>query len=94
MTSFWDAHVYDTLILFGCVFFPRITMLAMGGVDLAFATVLHGFGWFLTPHIMVAVLATMTYWDTNPALVIFSWFFAFTGTGTEGTTVKVKVSHI
>ena len=44
---------------------------------------LHWLGWFIAPHLLVAILATTTYWNTNPVLCIIAWFFAFAGTGGE-----------
>lgn len=77
--DFFAAHTYDWLILFGCAFFPRITMLFIGGPF----GVLHWVGWFFAPHITVAVLAYMTYADTNPVLVAISVIWAVFGTGGE-----------
>ena len=37
----------------------------------------------LSRYSAVAILATTYYWETNPVLVIISWFFAFGGTGGE-----------
>ena len=78
--SFWDAHTWDLLILFGLAVFPRITTLFVGG---PFA-LLHWVGWVFAPHLLVAIMATTKYWDTNPVLCVVAWFFAFAGTGGEG----------
>lgn len=45
-------------------------------------------GWVFCPHLLVAVLATQRYWDTNPVLVIIGWILAFGGTGSEGAIAK------
>jgi hypothetical protein len=78
--NFWQAHPLGFLVLFGLACFPRITMLFIGGPF----GLLHWLGWLVAPHLLVAILATTTYWDTNPVLCIVAWFFAFAGTGTEG----------
>lgn len=80
--SFWDAHTYDWLILVGLALFPRITLLFVGGP--ASFGVLHWLGWVIAPHLLVAIVATTKYWDTNPILCVIAWFFAFAGTGGEG----------
>jgi hypothetical protein len=41
-------------------------------------------GWLFVPHLLVAVLATTYYWDTNPVLCCISWFVALGGTLGEG----------
>lgn len=75
--NFFDN--YGVLTLLGLAIFPRITLLVA-----SFAT--GGFfwwlGWLLTPHLLVAILG-LSYWDTNPVLVVISWLLAFGGTGAE-----------
>jgi hypothetical protein len=71
MNDFWDNHGY--WFIFFIMFFPRLTLL--------FATTWGGFlwwvGWVLAPEITVAILATIHYSETNIALVVFSWLWAF-----------------
>src|ERR1035437_9053 len=60
LVNFWDVHGLGFVI---CMFFfPRLTLF--------FATVWGGFLWWLglifVPRLMVAILATLTYWTTNP----------------------------
>lgn len=83
--NFWDAHTYDWLVLLGLAALPRITLLFVGG---PFGW-LHWLGWAICPHLLVAVVATTKYWDTNPALCVVAWFLAFAGTGGEGKAVHV-----
>ena len=78
--DFFDAHTNDWLILIGLTLFPRITLLFMGGPF----SFLHWIGWLICPHVLVAILATLKYWDTNPALCVAAWFVAVAGTGGEG----------
>ena len=84
--GFWDAHTFDWLVLFGLAVFPRITLLFIGGPFF----LLEWVGWLICPHLLVAVLATTTYWDTDPLLCIAAWFFAFAGTGGEGKVVHYR----
>ena len=88
--SFWDAHTYDWVVLIGLALFPRITMLFIGGplAALQWFGVLHWIGWVVAPHLLVAIVATTMYWDTDPILCVVAWFFAFAGTGGEG-----KLAH-
>ena len=80
--DFWETHGW--FFLLGCAFFPRITTLFFSTVSFGFW---HILGWIFAPHLLVAILATNLYWDTNPGLVIISWFCAFAGTGSEGKAV-------
>ena len=81
--DFWQQH--GVLFLIGCACFPRIATLFFSSVSFGLP---HILGWIFAPHLLVAILATMYYWDTNPVLVIISWFFAFGGTGGEAKVAK------
>ena len=84
--NFFAVHEYDWLILVGCAIFPRITMLCLGGeIGAILTTWLHWLGWTIAPHLAVAILATATYWETNPALCIISWMCAFAGSKEEAS---------
>ena len=78
--TFFDTHALSWLILLGLAVFPRITLLFVGGPF----SVLHWLGWGFAPHLLVAIMATSRYWDTNPLLCVIAWFIAFAGTGGEG----------
>jgi len=80
--NFFDN--YGIIVLMGLAVFPRITLLVA-----SFATggFLWWLGWLFAPHLLVAILA-LSYWDTNPVLVVISWVFAFGGTGAEQQTVS------
>ena len=80
--DFWQNH--GLLFLFGCAFFPRITLLFFSAVSFGIWTFL---GWLFVPHLTVAILATVIYWGTNPILVIISWLFVLFGTVGETKTV-------
>jgi hypothetical protein len=78
--DFFQAHPSTGwLLLFGLALFPRITLLFVGGPF----GVLHWLGWVFAPHLLVAILATTHYWDTNPLLCVVAWFIALAGTGGE-----------
>ena len=86
IVNFWDIH--GLFFIFFMCFFPRLTLL--------FATVWGGFLWWLglifVPRITVAILATLTYWNTNPIIVIFAWIWALAGETIEKTIVGKKSS--
>lgn len=91
--DFWQVHGW--LFLFGLVFFPRLTMLFAGTVwKFALLTppwnILAWVGWVLSPSLVVAILATTYYWNTNPILCIFAWLFLLSKTG--GAASKVSSS--
>lgn len=81
--NFFVAHSLPWLLLIGLAVFPRLTLLFVGGPF----GVLHWLGWVVAPHLLVAILATSRYWDTNPALCVVAWFIAFAGTGGESKAV-------
>lgn len=82
--DFFEAHTLPVLLLLGLAVFPRITLLFVGGPF----GVLHWLGWLVAPHLLVAILATTRYWDTNPVLCVIAWFIAFAGTGGESRVAK------
>lgn len=77
--DFWELHGRFFLIFI--TLFPRITMVVVGTVS-SFG-LLGWLGWLFCPHLTVAILATMLYWDTNPVLCILSWVVALGGTSGE-----------
>jgi hypothetical protein len=82
--DFWSSHAHPLLLLFGLAVLPRITLLFVGGPF----GLLHWLGWAIAPHLLVAILATTRYWDTDPVLCVVAWAFAFAGTGGEGHTAR------
>ena len=80
--EYWDIHGW--IFLLGCIIFPRLTLLFSGVVTGGFTIC---FSWFFMPHILVAILS-LSYWSTNPLLVIAAWICAIIGTMIEGTLVK------
>lgn len=72
--NFWQKHGIFFLVFI--TIFPRLTLLfssvATGGV-------IWWLGFIFCPRILVASLATVSYFHTNPVLVVISWMVAFGG---------------
>lgn len=73
-TDYWHKH--GVFLLIGLTIFPRLTLL--------FSSIASGgFIWWLSfifaPRILVAFLATIAYFQTNPILVVMSWLIALGG---------------
>ena len=72
--NYWDRR--GVFFLFFITIFPRLTLLfssvATGGI-------LWWLGFIFTPRILVAALATVAYFHTNPVLVVLSWMIAVGG---------------
>lgn len=65
--SFWQEH--GIFFLLGLLCFPRLTVWLVSAVTGGF--------WFwimflFFPRTIIAILAAVTYWDTNPILVFIS----------------------
>jgi hypothetical protein len=72
--DFWERHGIFFLIFI--TVFPRLTLLFS---SVAFGGVLWWLGFLFMPRILVASLATVAYFHTNPVLVVISWLAAFGG---------------
>jgi hypothetical protein len=82
--NFWDNHGLWFLI---CItLLPRLTLFLTG---LASGGILWWLGFIFAPHVLVAVIASMNYWESNPVLVIISWIFAYKATRTEKEVVVI-----
>ena len=72
--DFFQNH--NALFLVAIALFPRLTLLFSSVVS-------GGFIWWIglifCPRILVASLATMAYFHTNPVLVVISWLVALSG---------------
>ena len=76
--SFWSEHGFFFLIFISI--FPRLTLL--------FSSVPSGglfwwLGFFFAPRFLVAILATLSYWNNNPILVMAAWLIALGGESGE-----------
>ena len=72
--NFWDKH--NVFFLFFIAIFPRLTLLFS---SVAFGGFIWWLGFFFCPRILVATLATVAYFHTNPVLVCLSWLIALGG---------------
>ena len=84
--NYWDHR--GVFFLFFVTLFPRLTLLfssvALGGV-------FWWLGFIFVPRILVAVLATLAYWDANPILVLISWLVALSGESSEKYLIRDRV---
>lgn len=72
--NYWDKRGVFFLIFI--TIFPRLTLLFS---SVAFGGFLWWLGFFFCPRILVASLATVAYFHTNPVLVSISWVIALGG---------------
>lgn len=85
MDSFWSHHGL-LFVVFMC-FFPRLTLLFSG---VAWGGLLWWIGLIIAPRLLVAILATTNYWQTDMLLCVITWIWALAGEGTEKTVVVYK----
>jgi hypothetical protein len=78
LLNFWDVHGF-WFILF-MFFFPRLTLLFSSVVT---GGILWWLGWIFAPRLLVAILATHSYWETNTVLVVLTWLWALGGESAE-----------
>ncbi len=80
--------------LFSVALFPRLTLLISGLItgSIAFGGILWWVGFFIAPRILVAILATIAYWNTNQLLVIISWLIALGGESSEKFMITRRMS--
>ena len=76
--TYWDHH--GVFLLLFLAIFPRLTLL--------FSSIVSGgiFWWasfIFCPRLLIATLATISYWEQNPLLVLLSWLVAFGGESSE-----------
>ena len=85
---YWDHHGFGFLVFI--TFFPRLTLLFS---SVPFGGLFWWLGWFFTPRILVAILATLNYWKMNPVLVLISWVVALSGESGEKWVASRRVSY-
>lgn len=76
--NYWESR--GIFFLFFITLFPRLTLLFS---SVAFGGLFWWLGFFFAPRILVAVLATLAYWQTNPVLVTMAWLIALGGETNE-----------
>ena len=84
--DFWQERGAFFLI-FGTIF-PRLTLLFS---SVAFGGLFWWLGFIFAPRILVAVLATMSYWENNPILVVIAWLVAISGETGEKSILNTQV---
>jgi hypothetical protein len=73
-TDFFENHNF--LFLVAVAIFPRLTLLLSSVVS---GGIVWWFGFIFCPRVLVASLATVAYFHTNPILVVISWLMALGG---------------
>lgn len=76
--NFWEVHGIFFLVFI--TIFPRLTLLFS---SVAFGGLFWWLGFIFAPRFLVAILATVAYWNTNKILVIISWLLAIGGESSE-----------
>lgn len=84
--DYWQRH--GIFFLFFITLFPRLTLLFS---SIPFGGLIWWLGFFFAPRLLVASLATITYWQTNPVLVVLAWFIAISGESAEKWGFKQQV---
>jgi hypothetical protein len=89
--DYFTKHGWFFLVFLA--FFPRFTLLFSGLLlnSVEFGGLLWWGGFFLTPRILVATLATISYWNTNQVLVILAWLIALGGESSEKIFIKRNI---
>jgi hypothetical protein len=90
--DYFDNHGW--IFLFSIAFFPRLTLLVSGLLvgSIEFGGFIWWGGFFLAPRILVATLATVSYWHNNPVLVIISWLIALGGESSEKFMISKRIT--
>lgn len=91
--DYFNKHGW--IFLFSVALFPRFTLLVSGMLvgSVEFGGLLWWLGFFFAPRILVACLATVAYWNTNPVLVIISWLIALGGESSEKFIITNRMRH-
>lgn len=87
--SYWENR--GVFFLFFVTLFPRLTLLISSVASGGF---LWWLAWAFSPRLLVAYLATIAYWQTNPILVVISWVIALGGETSEKTVFINKGNPI
>lgn len=89
--DYFDNHGW--IFLFSIALFPRLTLLVSGLLagSIEFGGIIWWAGFFFAPRILVACLATVSYWHANPILVIISWLIALGGESSEKFMISKRM---
>lgn len=90
--DYFQKHGYFFLI--SIALFPRLTLLFSGLLfqSIEFGGLIWWFSFLFAPRILVATLATISYWQTNQILVIISWLIALGGESSEKVFIRRKMA--
>ncbi len=81
--NYWDIH--GPFLLVFLTFFPRLTLLFS---SIPFGGLFWWLGFIFCPRYLVASLATLNYWHSNPILVTVAWFVALGGETSEKYVIQ------
>lgn len=87
--NYWDNHGVWFLIFI--TLFPRLTLLFS---SVPFGGFFWWLGFFFAPRILIAILATLAYWNQNPVLVVISWLVALSGESGEKVVIHKRYSNV
>ena len=88
--NYWHKHGISLLL--GLSFFPRLALLLS---SIPSGGIFWWLGLIFCPRYLIALLATIYYWQTNPILVCFAWLIATGGETSEKTVLrKVYVQKV
>lgn len=82
-SNYWDAHGVGLLV--GLALLPRLTLLLS---SIATGGLLWWVGWLVAPRMLIATLATISYFEANPTLVVIAWLVALGGESSEKCWVR------
>ena len=85
---YWDHHGFFFLVFI--TLFPRLTLLFS---SVPFGGFAWWLGFFFAPRILVAILATIHFWNNNPVLVMISWVVALSGETSEKRVITKKYTQ-
>jgi len=85
-TDYWTRH--GSLLLVFLALFPRLTLLLS---SIPSGEWLWWLEWIFAPRFLIAVLATIQYWQTNKILVLCAWLIAWGGESGEKYALQHRV---
>ena len=86
--NFWENHGIFLLIFI--TLFPRLTLLFS---SIPFGGLFWWLGFIIAPRFLVSILATISYWNENPILVLISWLVAIGGESGEKYYVSKRTTY-
>ena len=89
--DFFTKHGW--IFLISIALFPRLTLFISGFMvgSIEFGGLVWWLGFFFAPRLLIAMLATVAYWNTNQILVILAWLIALGGESSEKFILTKKM---